>query len=53
MVWLQRLEFVKRLYNHRHGIYALPNAPIDGKVHVLGIDRGSKVHDYSKIRPQH
>ena len=46
----QRLEFVKRLYDKRHGIYREPLAPISGKVHVVGVGRNGVALDYSKIR---
>jgi hypothetical protein len=46
----QRLEFVKRLYSKKHGIYRDPLAPIGGKVHVLGVGRDGVVRKYSKIR---
>jgi hypothetical protein len=46
----QRLEFVKRLYDKRHGIYREPLAPISGKVHVVGVGRDGVPRDYSKIR---
>jgi hypothetical protein len=46
----QRLEFVKRLYSKRHGIFREALAPIGGKVHVVGVDRQGAVKDYSKIR---
>jgi hypothetical protein len=46
----QRLEFVKRLYSKKHGIYRDAVAPIGGKVYVLGIGRDSVVRKYSKIR---
>jgi hypothetical protein len=46
----QRLEFVKRLYSQKHGIYREPLAPIGGKVHVVGVDRNGTIQEYSKIR---
>src|SRR5207248_2480374 len=46
----QRLEFVKRLYSKRHGIYRDPVAPIGGKVHVVGVGRDAVIRKYSKIR---
>jgi hypothetical protein len=47
----QRLEFVKRLYDNKKGIYALPAAPIGGVVHVVGVDRQGGFHPYPKNRP--
>jgi hypothetical protein len=46
----QRLEFVKRLYSQKHGIYGNPVPPIGGKVHVVGVGRDGVPHDYSKNR---
>ncbi len=46
----QRLEFVKRLYSKKHGIYRGPVAPNGGKVHVLGVGPNGVVQKYSKIR---
>lgn len=34
----QRLEFVKRLYSEKHGIYNGPESPIGGDVFVLAMD---------------
>ena len=48
----QRLEFVKRLYDKRHGIYRQPLAPIHGKGYVVGVGRDGVPRDYSKIRDQ-
>jgi hypothetical protein len=48
----QRLEFVKRLYDMKHGIYRNPVAPIGGKVHVVGVDPDGVLRDYSKHRKQ-
>jgi hypothetical protein len=45
-----RLEFLKRLYSKRHGIYRDPVAPIGGKVHVVGVGRDGVIKKYSKIR---
>jgi hypothetical protein len=44
----QRLEFVKRLYSQKHGIHRQSQAPIGGKVHVVGVDRKGVVQDYYK-----
>jgi hypothetical protein len=46
----QRLEFVKRLYDMKHGIYRDPVAPIGGKVHVVGVGPDGVLRDYSKHR---
>jgi hypothetical protein len=46
----QRLEFVKRLYSKKHGIYRDPSPPIGGKVHVVGVGHDGGVAKYSKIR---
>jgi hypothetical protein len=46
----QRLEFMKRLYSARHGVYRGTVAPLGGKVHVFGVDRGGVIKEYSKIR---
>ncbi len=46
----QRLEFVKRLYSKKHGIYRKPLGPIGGKVHVVGVGRDGAIRKYSKIR---
>jgi hypothetical protein len=46
----QRLEFVKRLYSKKHGIYSNPVPPIGGKVHVLGVGRDGVTREYSKNR---
>jgi hypothetical protein len=46
----QRLEFVKRLYSKKHGIYRDPVAAIGGRVYVFGVGRDGVVRKYSKIR---
>jgi len=46
----QRLEFVKRLYSEKHGIYRKSSAPLAGKVHVVGVGRDGVIRKYSKIR---
>jgi len=46
----QRLEFVKRLYSKKHGIYRKPLGPTGGKVHVVGVGRDGAIRKYSKIR---
>ncbi len=46
----QRMEFVKRLYSQKHGIYRESAAPLGGKVHVVGVGRDGVIRKYSKIR---
>jgi hypothetical protein len=46
----QRMEFLKRLYSKKHGIYTKPPAPVAGEVHVFGVDRNGVT--YPKIRSQ-
>jgi hypothetical protein len=46
----QRLEFVKRLYSQKHGIYRKSPAPLGGNVHVVGVGRDCVIRKYSKIR---
>jgi hypothetical protein len=46
----QRMEFVKRLYSQKHGIYRKPSAPLGGEVHVVGVGRDGVIRRYSKIR---
>jgi hypothetical protein len=46
----QRMEFVKRLYSQKHGIYRKSSAPVGGKVHVVGVGRDGEIRKYSKIR---
>jgi len=41
----QRLEFIKRLYDMKHGIYRAPVAPIGGKVHVVGVAPDTVLRD--------
>ena len=48
----QRMEFLKRLYSADHGIYKKPRAPLDGKVHVLGVTREGEIREYPKQRGQ-
>lgn len=48
----QRIEFLKRLYSEKHGIYKKSPAPIGGEVHVLGVTREGEVRQYPKIRNQ-
>lgn len=48
----QRMEFLKRLYSDRHGIYKKSPAPLGGDVHVLGVTRGGEIRTYPKIRSQ-
>jgi hypothetical protein len=48
----QRLEFMKRLYSDRHGVYQGGSAPIGGDVHVYGVARDGVMKTYPKIRSQ-
>jgi hypothetical protein len=48
----QRMEFLKRLYSHDHGIYKKSPAPLDGDVHVLGVTAEGEVRKYPKLRRQ-
>lgn len=48
----QRLEFMKRLYSAKHGIYKKSPAPLGGKVHVFGVTREGEIRDYPKFRSQ-
>jgi hypothetical protein len=48
----QRMEFVKRLYSDKHGIYKKSPAPLGGLVHVVGAARDGEIRGYPKIRPQ-
>lgn len=48
----QRLEFLKRLYSAKHGIYKKPPAPVDGIVHVYGVSRHGEIREYGKHRNQ-
>lgn len=48
----QRMEFLKRLYSEKHGIYKKSPAPLAGDVHVLGVTRDGDVRKYPKIRGQ-
>jgi hypothetical protein len=48
----QRMEFLKRLYSQKHGIYTKSSAPLDGEVHVFGVDRKGVMKTYPKIRSQ-
>jgi hypothetical protein len=43
-----RLEFVKRLYSKKHGIYREAAAPIGGKIHVVGVGRDGVIRKFSK-----
>jgi hypothetical protein len=48
----QRMEFAKRLYSEKHGIYKKSPAPLDGDVHVFGVTREGEIWKYPKIRSQ-
>lgn len=48
----QRMEFLKRLYSEKHGIYKRSPAPVGGDVHVFGVTRDGEVREYPKIRDQ-
>jgi len=48
----QRMEFLKRLYSQKHGIYTKSSAPLDGEVHVFGVNRKGVMKTYPKIRSQ-
>ncbi|MDQ3401303.1 MAG: hypothetical protein M3470_09895 [Chloroflexota bacterium] len=48
----QRMEFVKRLYSDRHGIYKKSPAPLGGDVHVFGVGLDGEIRHYPKIRTQ-
>ncbi len=45
-----RMEFAKRLYSKKHGIYRNPVGTIGGKVQVVGVGRDGAIRSYSKIR---
>lgn len=46
----QRLEFLKRLYSEKHGIYKKSPAPLGGDVHVFGVALDGEIRKYSKNR---
>jgi hypothetical protein len=48
----QRIEFLKRLYSGKHGIYRRSPAPLGGQVHVLGVSSTGEVRQFPKIRKQ-
>lgn len=48
----QRMEFLKRLYSDKHGIYRKSDAPLGGDVHVFGVTREGEIRKYPKIRSQ-
>lgn len=48
----QRMEFLKRLYSEKHGIYKKSPAPLGGDVHVFGVARDGQIWTYPKIRSQ-
>jgi hypothetical protein len=48
----QRIEFLKRLYSEKHGIYRKSPAPLGGLVHVFGVTPTGEVRQFPKIRKQ-
>jgi hypothetical protein len=48
----QRIEFLKRLYSEKHGIYRRSPAPLGGQVHVFGVSPTGEVRQFPKIRKQ-
>jgi len=48
----QRMEFLKRLYSGKHGIYKKSPGPLGGDVHVFGVTRDGVIWKYPKIRSQ-
>jgi hypothetical protein len=48
----QRMEFLKRLFSKKHGVYTKSPAPLGGEVHVFGVDRSGVVWRFPKIRTQ-
>jgi hypothetical protein len=48
----QRMEFLKRLYSNKHGIYRKSPAPLGGTVHVLGVTPQGAIREYPKQRAQ-
>jgi hypothetical protein len=48
----QRMEFLKRLYSDKHGIYKKSPAPLGGDVHVFGVSLDREIRRYPKIRSQ-
>lgn len=48
----QRMEFLKRLYSDKHGIYKKSPAPLGGTVHVLGVTLEGEIREYPKQRGQ-
>jgi hypothetical protein len=48
----QRMEFLKRLYSDKHGIYKKSPAPLGGDVHVFGVTVRGEIRKYPKIRRQ-
>lgn len=47
-----RMEFLKRLFSAKHGMYKDPVAPIGGDVHVFGVRLDGEIRQYPKIRRQ-
>jgi len=48
----QRMEFLKRLYSEKHGIYRRSSAPLGGQVHVFGVGSTGEVRQFPKFRKQ-
>jgi hypothetical protein len=48
----QRMEFLKRLYSDKHGIYKKAPPPLGGVVHVFGVTLDREIWKYPKIRDQ-
>jgi hypothetical protein len=48
----QRMEFTKRVFSTKKGIYSIDPPPIDGTVHVLGVARDGSMSEYHKNRGQ-
>jgi hypothetical protein len=46
------MEFLKRLYSDKHGIYKKSPAPLGGTIHVLGVTLESEIREYPKQRGQ-
>lgn len=46
----QRMEFLKRLFSKKHGIYRKSPAPLGGEIHVFGVARDGVAKTYPKIR---
>lgn len=48
----QRMEFLKRLYSDKHGIYKKSPPPLGGAVHVRGVTLEGEIREYPKQRGQ-